>query len=193
MGQILNEFINILVGDLDNRAQVEEEKEKGQQIHPYAKHITRDCTHIVRHLPKNLEGRYILEESYYTYPDQEMIVKPLLFYIRQKENSVLLNSIGVPARLDPIDVINANKDLYFDYDEMIPKEAFGDAVYVYDPNENCFRVDHFCTLAPGFDFRLTERLSHEGLQVMETWTKDGVVTTPYTTPLIYIKFTSENI
>jgi len=193
MGQILDTFIDILVGDLDNRAQIAEEKENGHQVHPYAKHITRDCTHIVKNLPSDLEGRYILEESYYTYPDQETLIKPLLFYVRQKENSVLLNSIGVPNRLDPVDVINANPNLYFEYEEMVSKEAFGDAVYVYHPHENCFRVDHICTLAPGLTFRLTERLSHEGLQVMEVWTKDGEVTTPYTTPLNYVKFTSESI
>ncbi len=188
MVKILDEFISILVGDLDNRDQIEQEKAQGKQIHPYAKHITRDCTHIINNIPSDLEGRYVLEESYYTYPESEMIIKPLFFYVIERDQSVWLHSVSVPERLDPAEVINANEELYFDYEELEIKEQFGAAVYTFFPDEKCFRTDHFCEFAPGLTFRLTERLSHEGLEVMEVWTKDGIVTTPYSTPLLYVKY-----
>jgi len=187
MSAVLKEFIEILSGTLDNVDQVKEEQENENQKHPYAKHITSDCTHIVRNFPADNQGRYILEESYYTYPGQERIIKPLLFYVTEKEGTVYLNSVTVPERLDPAKVINANVDLYFDHDELQIKESFGAAPYKYHPEEKYFTTDHFCEFAPGLTFRLTETLEHGKLSVMETWTKDGVVTTPYHTPIIYIK------
>lgn len=184
---VLQEFVDILSGTLDNIDQVNKEKEEGNQVHPLAKHVTADCTHIVRGFPADDPGRYILEESYYTYPGKEMIIKPLLFYVIEKEGTVKLHSVTVPERFDPADVINANSELYFDHDELHVKPAFGAAAYKYHPDKRCFTVDHHCEFAPGLTFRLTETLEHGKLSVMETWTKDGVVTTPYETPIIYIK------
>jgi len=187
MNAVLKEFVDILSGTLDNIDQVNEEKVNANQVHPYAKHVTSDCTHIVRGFPKDNHGRYILEESYYTYPGQEMIVKPLLFYVVEKEGTVYLNSVTVPERLDPIEVVNSNADLFFDYEELHIKPAFGAAPYKYHPEGKYFTTDHFCEFAPGLTFRLTETLEQGRLSVMETWTKDGVVTTPYDKPIIYIK------
>jgi len=184
---ILQEFVDILSGTLDNIDQVNEEKQNGKQVHPYAKHVTSDCTHIVRNFPDDDPGRYILEESYYTYPGQEMIIKPLLFYVIEKEGTVYLHSVTVPDRLVPAEVINANPTLYFEHDELHNKEAFGAAPYKYNPDKRHFTTDHHCEFGPGLTFRLTETLEHGKLSVMETWTKDGEVTTPYDTPIIYIK------
>lgn len=187
MNEVLKEFVTILSGTLDNIDQVDAEKRSGEQVHPYAKHVTSDCTHIVKNFPTENTGRFILEESYYTYPGQEMITKPLLFYVKEDDGVVYLKSITVPERLNPAEVINANPDLYFEYDELHAKEAFGAAPYAYHPMDKKFTTDHFCEFAPGLTFRLTETLEHGRLNVMETWTKDGKVTTPYDTPLIYIK------
>ncbi len=184
---ILQEFVEILSGTLDNIDQVIEEKASGNQVHPYAKHVTSDCTHIVRNFPEDDRGRYILEESYYTYPGEEMIIKPLLFYVTEKEGTVYLNSVTVPERLDPAKVINANKELFFEHDELHIKPTFGAAPYKFNPEKRHFTTDHKCEFMPGLHFRLTETLEHGKLSVMETWIKDGVVTTPYNTPIIYIK------
>lgn len=187
MPTVLNEFIDILSGTLDNSEQIEAEKKSGKQMHPLAKHVTQDCTHIVRNIPDDWPGRYILEESYYTYPDQEMIIKPLLFYVLEKDGHVLLHSVTVPERLDPLEVVNENPDLYFEFDELKTKPTFGAAQYNYHQDTGHFTTDHFCEFAPGLTFRLTETLASGRLDVMELWTKDGHVTTPYDTPIIYIK------
>lgn len=178
-------FKEILIGDLDNRAQIEEEQKQGNQIHPYAKHVTRDCTHIVRNLPEDIKGIFILEESYYTYPQKETVVKPLLFFVvPYGEKSVQLHSMQIPAHLDKNKVINANSDLYFDYNELKESENFKPAIYHYH-EDGYFTVHHPNDLGNGMSFTLIETLTKEYLEVMELLEKDGQRLTPYDTPLIY--------
>jgi hypothetical protein len=68
-------------GDLDNSAQVNDERMVGAQIHPFAKHVNRLADSKITNKPANYQGFYILEESYYVYPDkpQDTVVKPYLF------------------------------------------------------------------------------------------------------------------
>ncbi len=188
MRQPLELFMEILCGDLDNREQVEAEQKAAKQVHPYAKHITRLCDHKVLNRPVDMDGHYILEESYYSYPDKEMQVKPLLFYIRQKdEQSVSLQSIVVPERLDKAEVINANDELSFDYHELVVNQKFGIAEYTMHDNAY-FTTDHLCDFGNDVSFRLIETLSAEHLLVLELYTKAGQSLTPYNTPIIYKKF-----
>lgn len=178
-------FKEILIGDLDNSEQIAAEKAEGQQLHPYAKHVTRDCTHIVKNKPNNLHGIYILEESYYTYPGKETEIKPLIFFVEPDgENSVRLHSMKVPTRLDPAEVVNSNDELYFDYDELEANERFKSALYQYHEGDY-FTVNHPCDFGNGLKFTLIETLTKDYLQVMELLEKDGQQLTPYDTPLMY--------
>lgn len=175
----------ILIGDLDNTEQIQEEKATGKQVHPYAKHITRECTKIVRNRPADQNGIYILEESYYTYPGKETEVKPLLFFIEPHgEKSVLLHSMQVPERLEPAEVINANEELFFDYHELKESERFKPALYQYHEGDY-FTVHHPNDLGNGMTFTLIETLTKDYLQVMELLERNGQRLTPYDTPLIY--------
>ena len=91
----------ILVGDFDNSEQVEQERTAGQQVHPLAKHVTREFTHRVNNKPADSHGIYLLEESYYQYPEKSLEVKPLLFFIEPLgENDALLHSIEIPSRVE---------------------------------------------------------------------------------------------
>ena len=187
MGKAMDLFEEILCGDLDNRAQVEKERQAGKQVHPYAKHITRMMDHKIKNIPDGHEGRYVLEESYYTYPGQETQVKPLLFYLKEKGDTILLHSIAVPERLELTEVVNDNDQLIFEFDELKVKEVFGAAQYVMVDNL-FFTVDHPCDFGGGVTFRLVEMLTKDGLMVMEIYKKDGKIMTPYDTPLQYVKY-----
>lgn len=184
MDKILERFVEILCGTLDNQAQVEEEKANGKQIHPYAKHVTAVCDHKIRNRPADHEGVYILEESYYLYPGKEMEIKPLFFYVRSDgQNKALLQSVQIPDHLDKAEVINANEDLVFDFNELSIR-PFGVAEYTLQEGGH-FTVDHLAEMGNGITFRLTETLSDEGLEVMEMVKKNGVQLTPYNTPILY--------
>jgi len=184
MDKIIKRFAEILCGSLDNQAQVDAEIAAGKQVHPYAKHVTAICDHIIRNRPEGHEGMYILEESYYTYPGKEMEIKPLLFYVRSDgESKALLQSVQIPERLDKAEVTNDNKALYFDFEELEIR-AFGVAEYELHEG-GYFTVDHLAEMGGGITFRLTETLSDEGLEVMEMVKKDGVQLTPYNSPIQY--------
>ena len=189
MGKILDKFVNILCGDLDNRDQVAQEKNAGQVIHPYAKHITRVCNYRINNMPDNIEGIFILEESYYTYPDRPTEIKPLFFYIRETDKGVLLQSIIIPEFLDKAEVTNDNPNLKFEYDELKFNEKFGTAHYNF--HGDYFTVDHHCDFGHGITFRLVETLGPDKLEVMEMYMSDGKLMTPYDTPLIYVKYSNE--
>lgn len=186
----IDNFRRILLGDLDNRAQIAAERAAGEQLHPYAKHVTREITDRIRNLPDEAGGIYVLEESYYQYPGQEMTTKPLLFFIEPHgADSVLLSSLVVPERLDAWAVRNDNSELYFDYAELRPNPWFGKALYAWHPEAGHFTVNHPCELGDGKRFSLIETLTPEALHVMELLERDGQRLTPYATPLIYRRIT----
>ena len=131
MDTILQKFTEILCGSLDNQQQIKEEKATGKQLHPYAKHVTAICNHKIINKPNNNEGIYILEESYYIYPEKDTTeLKPLLFYVRSYKNSkVLLQSIQIPERFAKEEVTNNNDQLIFDWNEL-KTSSFGTATYL---------------------------------------------------------------
>jgi catechol 2,3-dioxygenase-like lactoylglutathione lyase family enzyme len=180
----------ILTGNLDNRDQIEQEQIAGKQIHPYAKHITRDFSHRVLNKPANQRGIYLLEESYYQYPDKPLEIKPLLFFIEPlSENDALLHSIEIPASFAKADFINANHSLYVDYADLVESPRFQPASYRMNADGVSFSINHPNDLGNGLKFTLIETLSMEQLSVMELLEKDGQKLTPYDTPLIYKRIT----
>lgn len=182
---ILQKFIDILCGSLDNQQQIEEEIKNGKQLHPYAKHVTDVCDHKILNRPKDHEGVYILEESYYRKPGETTIdLKPLLFYLRSDGVSkALLQSVQIPLHLDKAEVTNDNEELKFDWNELSFRQ-FGVAEYTLH-KDGYFTVDHSAELGEGVTFRLVEKLSNEGLEVMEIVHVNGIKVTPYDTSIFY--------
>lgn len=185
MDTILKKFTEILCGSLDNQEQIDQERKDGQQIHPYAKHVTEVIDHKIINRPPDHEGIYILEESYYIYPGKEETeIKPLLFYMRSDGVSkALLQSVQIPERLEKSEVVNANESLVLDFHELTLR-PFGTAEYTLHEGDY-FTVDHTADMGGGLVFRLIETLSKEGLEVMELIHKNGVKITPYDTPILY--------
>ena len=185
MDDILRQFTKILCGTLDNQAQVDEERLVGNQIHPYAKHITDICDHKIVNRPADHEGIYILEESYYVYPGKEMELKPLLFYVRSDGKSkALLNSVQIPLQFSKEEATNDNEDFILDFNEL-ELRPFGTAEYELQ-SDGSFKVNHKADMGNGITFQLIETLSEKGLSVMELVHKDGVKLTPYDTPILYV-------
>lgn len=189
MEPVLKKMADILCGTLDNQAQIDEERAAGKQIHPYAKHVTEVCDHMIINRPPDHPGMYILEESYYIQPgktEAETELKPLFFYFLAKdENTALLHSMQIPEHIKAEDATNVNNELVFDFNE-IEMRAWGPAEYTWHEDKQCFTVDHEDPIN-GVDFRLIETLSYGELFVMELVHKDGVKLTPYDTPIHYIK------
>ena len=171
-------------GDLDNIEQINAEIKAGKQIHPYAKHVNRILDSKINNLPANYNGFYILEESYYTYPNKPMEVKPYLFWFEKtNEGQVRLHSLQIPKSISKKDLKNGNKILSLNYAELIDSPTFKPAIY--RKTGKGFYIKAPVDLPNGMKFTLEETIGKDSFEVMELLEKEGKSMTPYSTPIIY--------
>jgi uncharacterized lipoprotein YajG len=179
-------FKQIIVGDFDNNKQVADEIAAGKQIHPIAKHVNRIANSKIKNLPQDANSFFVLEESYYTYPNKPMDIKPYLFKFSAGENNtVVLSVYQLPASIDKKDIRNDNENLLFDFNELKLSPTFKGATYRFINPEKTFTTNAVNDLGNGMKFTLTEILTKEKLIVMELLEKEGKRLTPYETPIIY--------
>ena len=111
----LDLFLSYLTGDFNNKKQIEAQKDN--QTHPYSIHITRECNDKIENLPKDIKGRFILEESYYTKPDGSKLIAPHLFYFELNEaENVVLTSYSLPSNYEKEELVNENVNLKMNFD-----------------------------------------------------------------------------
>jgi hypothetical protein len=179
-------FQTYIVGDFDNAEQVAEEYNKGKQSHPYAKHVNRIANEKIKNLPSSLNGFYLLEESYYLYPNQkDTLVKPYLFFFEAVDDkTVRLHSIQLPKKLDIKEIKNNNANLFFEYDSLKTSPTFQPANYSWSEKGFYIKAPNEF---PNGSFTLEETISKDKLEVMETLIIDGKKLTPYDTPIIYLR------
>lgn len=182
----IDAFKPIITGDFDNRQQVDAEIKAGKQVHPFARHVNRVANDKISNLPANLNGFFILEESYYEYPGKAMEVKPYLFLFTDAgADNVRLTVYQIPAAIKKEDFTNANTALQLDYTKLQPSPTFKGADYQYNRQAGAFSTNAHNELGNGMRFTLIETLSPNKLEVMELLEKNGQRLTPYDTPIIY--------
>jgi hypothetical protein len=184
-------FKTYIQGDFENSAQVAAEQKAGAQIHPFAKHVNRLADVKIKNLPPQYRGFYILEESYYTYPNKPTDIKPYLFWFEPTDDGkIKLHSLALPSGLDKKDIRNDNSSLSFDYNELKESPTFKPAIYT--KTERGFYVNHTVDLPNNMSFTLEETIGKDFLQVMETLKKDEKKLTPYDTPIEYKRSKPQN-
>lgn len=177
-------FKTYIHGDLDNIEQINAEIKAGKQIHPYAKHVNRILDSKINDLPVNHNGFYILEESYYAYPNQPMEVKPYLFWFeRTSKGQVRLHSLQIPKNISKKDLKNDNEKLSLNYTELIDSPTFKSAIY--KKTRKGFYIKAPVDLPNGMKFTLEETIGKDSFEVMELLEKGGKSVTLYSTPIIY--------
>ncbi len=77
--KLLKKFQEYITGDFDNSRQLVEEMKAGKIIHPMAVHVNRVADEKILNKPLDLNGFFILEESYYLNEGKVMESKPFLF------------------------------------------------------------------------------------------------------------------
>lgn len=174
-----------LTGNFDNASQIDAEKMQGIWKHPFARHVNRVADDKILNKPVSIGGFFLLEETYYTWPDGREQLKPMLFYFEPSgENTCKLTSYQLPLNVSLDSIRNDNNALLFNYTSLVPSPAFGGADY-FLRQDHCFYTDSVHDLGNGMFFRLTETLSPNHLEVMELVTQHGQSITPYETPIIY--------
>jgi len=179
------DFFKICItGDFNNRRQIDEQLKSGKQIHPLAIHVNRVADHKIINGP-NINGFWILEESYYTKPGSDSIeTKPYLFLFEKAEdNKVKLTPYTLPPQIDLKSVRNDNDNLRFDFNGIRPSPSFKPAFYTREGNS--FKLNAPNELPNGMKFTLTETITTDQLIVMELLEKDGKRLTPFNTPIVY--------
>jgi hypothetical protein len=177
-------YKSYIQGDLDNIAQINAEIKAGKQIHPYAKHVNRLLDSKIKNLPKNYNGFYILEESYYTYPNKPMDIKPYIFWFEKTMmGKIKLHSLQIPKGWEKKDVRNDNEKFIVDFKDLKESPTFTPATYT--KTDKGFYIKAPVDLPNGMKFTLEETIGKDTFEVMESLEKDGKLLTPYTTPIIY--------
>jgi hypothetical protein len=176
-------FKQYITGDFNNAAQVQAEAASGKQLHPLAIHVNRVADHRILGAPE-IDGFWILEESYYTYPQQETSLKPYLFRFEALgDTAVLLTPYTIPNEIPPADIRNDNPDFRLHFSKIAPSPSFKPAAYTL--RDNKFYLHAVNELPGGMSFSLIETISADRLEVMELLERNGQRLTPYDSPIIY--------
>ena len=58
----LDDFVDMMTGHFNNKEQFDKMKKEGK-IYPYAEHINTICNGKILNLPKDFNGRFVVEEA----------------------------------------------------------------------------------------------------------------------------------
>ena len=94
----LDKFIGMMTGHFDNKEQFDMMQKAGK-IYPYAEHINTICNEKILNLPKDFNGKFVVEESYYE-TNGKRHASPHLFLITEKEDGIVLHSYEIPEGED---------------------------------------------------------------------------------------------
>ncbi len=177
----LDDFITIICGNFDNSQQVQELKEQGREDYPSAKHVNHVCNDKIQNLPDEFQGKFVLEESYYTIQGKTR-PEPRIFLFTEQGEDVLLTSYELPKTID------ANTLTYetmptIAYEDLKISAKFTPAVFRKEGNEWVGgSTSHF---SPTLTFILSERFSPEQLIVSEVMESNGNRTFGFDPPISY--------
>ena len=182
---LLNRFKEYITGDFDNSRQVMAEMKAGKIIHPLAIHVNRVADDKVINQPADLNGFFILEESYYLTSGKTMESKPYLFLFTLQSKGIIHLTTFQLNNYTKEELRNDNTVLKFDYMTLIPSPTFQGADYTWNPHKKTFSTVSVNELGNGLRFTLSETFTSKTLQVMELMEKNGQRLTSYETPILY--------
>jgi len=184
---LINRFQEYITGDFDNSTQVVAEIKAGKQIHPLAIHVNRLANDKVKNIPKDLNGFFIIEESYYLADGKPIDLKPYLFLFEEKVTGIVHLTTFQLTGLKKEEVRNDNALLQFDFTQLQPSPTFKGADYTWNASDKTFNTVSLNDLGNGMKFTLTEKFTNKQLSVLEQVEKDGKLLTAWNTPIIYLR------
>ena len=122
----LDNFVDMMTGHFNNKEQFDKMKKEGK-IYPYAEHINTICNGKILNLPKDFNGRFVVEESYYE-TNGKRHASPHLFLITEEEDKIVLSSYEIPEGEDK-GTFSYSSMKNVDYTELKKSEKFTPALY----------------------------------------------------------------
>ena len=176
----LDNFIDMMTGHFNNKEQFDKMQKEGK-IYPYAEHINTICNGKILNLPKDFNGKFIVEESYYE-TNGKRHASPHLFLITEKEDEIVLSSYEIPEGEDK-STFSYGSMKNVDYTELKKSEKFTPALY--HEKDGIWEGGSISQFTPVMMFKLWEKFSDSCLEVSESMEINGKRTFGYDEPIIY--------
>lgn len=177
----LENFVDILTGNFDNKAQFDKMQKEGKTEFPFARHVNTVCNNKIKNMPEGFEGIFIVEESYYTVKGNTHS-SPHIFLFTQEGEKIKLTSYDLPEGYGKSD---------FTYDKMGDVEfadlkasaKFTPAYYTL--KDGVWEGGSVSMFTPMLKFTLFERFYGDTLEVSETMEMNSKRIMGYDEPIIY--------
>ncbi|MGL5417816.1 MAG: hypothetical protein ACRDAU_19260 [Clostridium sp.] len=179
----LDEFMEYLCGEFTNEEQIKNEQKEGKIVHPIAKHINGICNNKIKNLPKDFNGYFIIEESYYDMGSFKNTLPHLFLFTINDENKVVLTSYEIPKEYSKEEFRNNNENIILDYNKLELSKKF--TPMVYETIENGFKGESISNFTPVTRFELRESITKEKLCVSEVFYNNDKMSFGFIDPIIY--------
>ena len=176
----LDNFINMMTGHFNNKEQFDNMQREGK-IYPYAEHINTICNEKILNLPKDFNGKFVVEESYYE-TNGKRHASPHLFLITEKEDGIVLYSYEIPEGEDK-SMFSYDSMKNADYTELKKSEKF--TPVLYHEKDGIWEGGSTSQFSPVMTFKLWEKFSDSCLEVSESMEVNGKRPFGYDEPIIY--------
>lgn len=182
---VLDVFVENLCGNFNNDEQIQKEESIGKVIHPKARHINGVCNDKIKNLPKDFNGYFVIEESYYEQGNRKNILPHLFLFTLNEDNKVVLESYEIPKDISQEDFRNDNDNLIMDYNTLCKSEKFNPMIY--SEENGVFFGESTSMFSPITKFVLKEKIENSTLYVSEVFYKNDKKTFGFEDPIIYKK------
>lgn len=176
----LDDFMQLLCGEFDNREQFEAKQATGETF-PLAHHVNTACNDKILGLPDDFAGTFMVEESYYEV-DGRKSASPHLFLFTEEKDGVLLTSYDAPE---------GNDKRSFSYATMVPaefsslRESGKFTPALYREHDGVWEGGSDSMFSPVMRFHLFERFSADVLEVSESMEMNGKRVFGFDEPILY--------
>lgn len=177
----LDNFVNFLCGEFDNSEQLQDLKLKGIEDYPYARHINHVCNDKMLNVDKDVNGKFLILESYYTINGRTREL-PHFFLITQEGEKIKLISYDIPKDFNNSTFKYQNVDK-IDYLDLKINEKFVPAIY--ECKNGVWEGGSISMFSPTIKFKFFQKISENCLEVSEIMENNGKRTFGYDIPIIY--------
>ena len=160
----LDKFIGMMTGHFDNKEQFDMMQKAGK-IYPYAEHINTICNDKIKNIPKDFNGKFVVEESYYE-TNGKRHASPHIFLIMETHDGIVLSSYEIPAGEDK-NTFSYNSMKNVDYTELKKSEKFTPALY--HEKSGIWEGGSISQFSPVMTFKLWESFLIAAWKYLKAW------------------------
>ncbi|MBP2100018.1 hypothetical protein [Enterococcus rivorum] len=162
----LEKITTILTGEFDNKEQFNSLSEAEKATFPYAVHKNHIVNKKINNLPKDFNGIYLHEESYYTLKGKEKFKSDLFLFTYDNTGKVTLNAITVPKEATNCKYLDLKS---LNYNDLSISVKFVPLKYV--EHNGIFSGESKSMFTKSTEFILKQNISTERLIIKESLVK----------------------